>query len=300
MIPNIFLIFWNRRTSRTILTPTILTAGSTSFRDRSLCRHPMLSQDLIAHYRQRSQQNLTIVDLETTGFKAPIARVIEVAVIQANLTDGIQHKQTHLLNPGVSVPEQITRITGISQAMVAASDPAEQIWPEYLPLLSEGVFTAHNVAFDYPFVKAELELLGQVFHRPHTDQMCTVILSRLMLPELPSRSLPDLVRHFDFKVGRSHRAEADTMACWLLAQHLLTEINDTDDEQLCQRFGQQWLPLRDVAQMFSCRQPEAKERLKKAGIEPRQSSRSGAGLMYQRYGVEQVFWDTQGQQGRLI
>jgi DNA polymerase III subunit epsilon len=295
MIPDIFLFL-----GITVQSLTSLTIGATSFRDRSLCRHPMLSQDLIAHYRQRSQQNLTIVDLETTGFKAPMARVIEVAVIQANLTDGIQHQRTHLLNPGVSVPEQITRITGISQAMVAASDPAEQIWPEYLPLLSEGVFTAHNVGFDYPFVKAEMELLGQVFHRPQQDQMCTVILSRLMLPELPSRSLPDLVRHFDFKVGRSHRAESDTMACWLLAQHLLTEINDTDDEQLCQRFGQQWLPLKDVAHMFNCRQSEAQERLKKAAIEPRKSSRSGAGLMYQRYGVEQVFWDTQGQQGKLI
>jgi DNA polymerase III subunit epsilon len=260
----------------------------------------MLSNELITFYRQLSQQDLTIVDLETTGFKPPYARVIEIAVIQANLQDGIQHQQTHLINPGDRVPENITRITGISQAMVASADDAATVWPQYLALLNQGIFTAHNVPFDYPFIKSEFAMLGTTFHRSAAEQLCTVIFSRLMLPELPSRSLPDLVKHFGFNVGRAHRAEADTMACWLLVQHLLTEINQTDDADLIKRFGQQWLPLREVAQILQCRQPEAQHQLKQAGIEPRVSSGRNAGLMYQRYQVENFFWEHQGQQTNLL
>jgi DNA polymerase III subunit epsilon len=261
----------------------------------------MLSTELITHYRQLSQQDLTIVDLETTGFKPPYARVIEIAVIQANLADGIKHQQSHLINPGVPVPAQITRITGISTAMVASADPAEAIWPQYRPLLSTGIFTAHNVPFDYPFIKSELQMLGTTFHRSAASQLCTVMFSRLMLPELPSRSLPDLVKHFGFKVGRSHRAEADTLACWLLVQHLLTEVNQTADDVLIQRFGQQWLPLREAAQILNCRQPDAQQRLKQAGIEPR-SAASGRnqGLMYRRSQVENLRWESQGQQPDLF
>jgi DNA polymerase III subunit epsilon len=247
----------------------------------------MLSSELLGFYRQLSQQDLTIVDLETTGIKPPYARVTEISVIQANLKQGIKQQQTHLMNAGVRVPEQITRITGISQAMVTAAAPADAVWPLYLPLLSQGILTAHNIGFDYPFLKSELQQLGVTFHRPASEQLCTVILSRILLPELPSRSLPDLVKHFGFKVGRSHRAEADTMACWLLAQHLLTVINEEPEDLLLKKFGQQWIPLREAAQILQCRQPEAQHRLAQVGVEPRRSTK-GQGVMYRRYQVEQL------------
>ncbi|WP_421655694.1 exonuclease domain-containing protein [Leptothermofonsia sp. ETS-13] len=78
----------------------------------------MISTELLSYYRQISQQLLTVVDVETTGHQAGRDRVIEVSVLQATLADGIQHQQTHLLNPQVTVPFPITRFTGISQAMV--------------------------------------------------------------------------------------------------------------------------------------------------------------------------------------
>ncbi|WP_264323225.1 3'-5' exonuclease [Romeriopsis navalis] len=259
----------------------------------------MLSTELLTFYRQMAQRDLTIVDLETTGFKPPVARAIEISIIKANLEDGIQQQVTHLINPGVRVPEHITRITGISQAMVASADQSTEIWPACLPLLETGIFTAHNAAFDYPFVKAELKLQGQTFHKPSHEQFCTVIFSRLMLPDLPSRSLPNLVEHFGFEVGRSHRAGADTMACWLLAKMLLTEVCETNDAELLQRFGKQWLPMQEVTKIFGCKQAIAQRKLHLAGLEPRISGRSKT-LMYQRAEVERVFWETQGRQTSLL
>ena len=216
----------------------------------SLGRFAVLSTDLLAFYRHVSQQPLTVVDVETTGHRAIACRVIEVSVLQATLTDGILHQQTHLVNPQVIVPAMITRFTGIDQAMVDQAPLAETVWQQYLPLLSDGVLTAHNLAFDYAFLRAEFGHLGIVFARPVADQLCTVILARLLLPDLPSRSLPELVKHFQFPVGQSHRAEADTIACWLLAKRLLTEVQNEPDASLLERFAKQWLPLGDAAALL--------------------------------------------------
>jgi len=249
----------------------------------------VLSTDLLTFYRRVSQQPLTVVDVETTGHRASGGcRVIEVSVLQATLADGIQHQQTHLVNPQVYVPEMITRFTGINQAMVDQAPLAEEVWHQYVPLLQTGVLTAHNLAFDYAFLRAEFDYLKIDFSRSPEDQLCTVILARLMLPDLPSRSLPNLVQHFKFPVDHSHRAEADTIACWLLAQRLLTELQNEPDEALLPRFAQQWLPLGDAAAIFGCSGKQARSRLEKAGVSPRLVGRHKT-PMYQRGTVERVF-----------
>lgn len=250
----------------------------------------MLSTDLLAFYRQATQQLLTVVDVETTGMGPPAARVTEVSVLQATLQGGIQQQQTHLINSQTKVPAQITRFTGITQAMVDQARPSSEVWPECLPWLSTGILTAHNLAFDYRFIQAEYDFLGINFTRPVNQQFCTVILARLMLPDLPSRSLPDLVRHFDFKVGRSHRAEADAKACWLLAERLLTEIHNETDQAILGRFARQWLPLGDAASILGCTGRQARSRLAQAGIEPRLVGRYKTPL-YQRGAVERLHWD---------
>lgn len=255
----------------------------------------MLAVDWLRFYRQVAEQDLTIVDLETTGYRPSFARVTEIAVIQANLKTGIQHQATTLINTHTLIPENIVRFTGITQAIVDGAPLAEQVWPQYFPLLEPGVLTCHNLEFDYPFLQAELQHCQIDFHKSSQQRLCTVILARQMLPDLPSRSLPDLVKHFRFPVGQSHRAEADAIACWLLAEHLLTEVMTLPDEALIQRFGRQWLPLREVTKILGGRQPEVIRRLQAAGVEPRRSSRSGASL-YQRSAVEAVFYESQGQQ----
>ena len=259
----------------------------------------MLSTDLLSFYREISQQSLTVVDVETTGSRLPKSRVIEVSVLQASLKCGIKQQKTQLINPELLIPAQITRITGIDQAMVEPAPVAAATWPDYLPLLNTGVLTAHNLAFDYSFLRAELASLDIEFSRPPQQQLCTVILARLMLPELPSRSLPDLVKHFAFPVERSHRAEADTIACWLLAKRLLTEIQTEADEGLLARFAQQWLPLPAAAKILKCSPKVAQVQLTKAGVEPRISQYSKM-VLYQRGAIESVFWQHQGQQLALL
>jgi DNA polymerase III subunit epsilon len=255
----------------------------------------VLSNEILDYYRQISHKLLTVVDVETTGYKSGDSRVIEVSVLQASLVDGIQQQHTSFINPQVTVPAQITRFTGISQEMVDGAPLATEVWQQFFSRLNVGVLTAHNLSFDYSFLQAEYRKIGMTYRRSPDEQFCTVMLSRLMLPDLPSRSLPDLVRHFGFPVGRSHRAEADTLACWLLAEKLLTEIQTEADEVLLARFACEWIPLREVAAILGCSHKAAQKQLEQAGISSRPSRRSGT-PMYQRGEVESVFWQKQGKQ----
>jgi DNA polymerase III subunit epsilon len=249
----------------------------------------VLSTDLLAFYRDISQRTLTVVDLETSGHKPPRSRAIEVSVLNANLKDGILDQVTYLINPQVSIPPIITNITGITQEMVDEAPPAEEVWMKCLPLLEQGTLTAHNIGFDYPFIRSEYARLGIPFYRSKSEQFCTVKFARLMLSELPSRSLPNLVKHFQFPVGESHRAEADTMACWLLAEMLLKEIANEDDETVLAKIGQQLLSISDAAKIIGGSQKSARTRLENAGIEPYISPRTGTPF-YRRVDVERIYW----------
>ncbi len=246
------------------------------------------SRDLLAFYRRASESVLTVVDVETSG-SLPYrgARVIEVSVLQASLAAGVLHQETHLINPGVKLPANITAITGITQAMVAQGAFPEEVWPQCLDRLETGVLTAHNLEFDYSFLQAEYRHLDHAFSRSTEDQLCTVILSRLLLADLPSRSLPNLVKHFGFEVGTSHRAEADTLACWLLAEHLLRQIQTEPEASLLERMGQQWIRLQDAASIFNLPVKTTQKLLEKAGIDCRFSKRKNRPL-YRRGDVEAI------------
>ncbi len=256
----------------------------------------MLSTDLLAYYRRLCQSRFTVVDVETTGYRPPLSRVIEISVLQATLQDGIQWQRTDLINPQVRVPAPITRFTGITQAMVDAAPLSTEIWREYLPPLSEGVLTAHNLAFDYRFLKSEFNFVDVPYVRAEADQLCTVKLARLMLSELPSRSLPDLVEYFGFDVGRSHRAEADTQACWLLLEQLLSDIQSTADEDLLQRFQEQWIPVKAAAEILQTSNRQARVWLRQANANFQLQGRYNM-PMVQRAIVEQIYWERVGPRG---
>lgn len=260
----------------------------------------LLSKELLTYYRQVSQSPLTVVDIETTGALGHNARVIEVSILHASLKHGIEHQETHLMNPQVKIPEFITNITGITPEMVYPSPPSEEIWRKCQPLFAaERTFTAHNLDFDYSFIRSEYKRIGIRFYKPPLQKLCTVILSRMLLADLPSRSLPNLIKHFDFDISTSHRAEADTKACWLLAEILLTQIQNDDDETLLKRFGQQWIRLQDAAKILNCRKEEAQQRLEVAKVESRLSYKRKL-PMYRRWGVEQFYYEQQGQQMSLL
>lgn len=254
----------------------------------------LLIDDLLAYYRQLSQAPLTVIDVETTGPKPAMARVIEIGIIQGSLAEGITYEDSFLIHAADRVPHHITRLTGITTDMMRQGQAVDTLWPQLRNRLSQGILTGHNLAFDYGFLQAEYRHLGQSFQRSDRDQFCTVILARLLLADLPSRSLPQLVQHFGFDVGPSHRALADTQACWQLANLLIRQIQDTSDSALRQVLAQQWIPLREAAKAFSAHtKRDLQAQLDKRGCECRSSRRSNRHL-YRRGDLETLYQELHG------
>lgn len=150
---------------------------------------------------------------------AKYERITEIAIV---VHDGEKVVQTFstLLNPERSIPRQITQITGITDQMVARAPKFFEVAKQIVQLTEGKIFVAHNVNFDYSFVREEFARLGYDFNR---RQLCTVRLSRKVFPGLPSYSLSNLKQHFQIHADKSHRALDDTLATTQLFEKILAE-----------------------------------------------------------------------------
>ncbi|MBO9731206.1 MAG: GIY-YIG nuclease family protein [Chitinophaga sp.] len=149
-----------------------------------------------------------IVDIETTGGHASANGITEIAVFLYDGKEITQHYQT-LVNPGIPIPYYIESLTGISNSMVATAPPFEAIAPLLYDLLKDRIFVAHNVNFDYSFIKHQL---GNVGLDLQCKKLCTVRLGRKIFPGLKSYSLGNICRHFGIPVNGRHRAGGDAEA----------------------------------------------------------------------------------------
>lgn len=164
-----------------------------------------------------AKKTYAIVDVETTGGSPRFERITEVGIV---LFDGEQVIDTFesLVNPEQSIPEFITKLTGITNEMVQEAPRFYEIAKKIVELTQGAVFVAHNARFDYGFLRSEFKRLGYTYTR---RQLCTVKLSRRVFPGLPSYSLGKLIRHFDIPVSRRHRALDDALATTELLRMML-------------------------------------------------------------------------------
>lgn len=165
-----------------------------------------------------------IVDIETTGGYAANHRITEVAVY---LHDGISVVDTYhsLINPGREIPYYITGLTGITTEMVQHAPSFEEIAESLYNLLDGKVFVAHNAHFDYSFIKKEFEQVG---YNWQARKLCTVRLSRKIIPGLRSYSLGTLAESLGIVVNDRHRASGDAAATVKVFDELLRR--DTDGQ----------------------------------------------------------------------
>ena len=160
-----------------------------------------------------------IIDVETTGGVARHERITEIAIV---LHDGqaVVDSFSTLINPERSIPWNITMVTGITDEMVAQAPRFYEVAKQIVQMTEGAVFVAHNVSFDYSFVREEFARLGFTFSR---KQLCTVRLARKVFPGLPSYSLSNLKKHFGIEAERSHRALDDTLATVQIFEKILAQ-----------------------------------------------------------------------------
>lgn len=162
-----------------------------------------------------------IVDIETTGSSANYAKITEVAIL---IHDGkrIVDEFQSLINPEKGIPMGITSLTGISNEMVVDAPKFYEVAKEIYQMLEGNIFVAHNVNFDYSFLKKEFQELGGSLN---LKKLCTVRLSRKVFPGLKSYSLGRLCDHLNIANYARHRAMGDARATAELMDLILA--NDT-------------------------------------------------------------------------
>lgn len=155
---------------------------------------------------------MAFVDIETTGGYPGLHRIIDIAVIGVT-GDRLDFEWQTLLAPGVHVPAGITALTGIDDDMLAEAPTFERIAAELRARLAGRLFVAHNVRFDYGFIRREFARIGSAWHSPN---LCTVRLSRALYPRMPKHNLDAVMEYHDITVENRHRAMPDAQVLWLL------------------------------------------------------------------------------------
>jgi len=159
-----------------------------------------------------------VVDIETTGGFASGSGITEIAILIHDGKALIERYET-LINPQKPIPLSIQALTGINDQMVADAPLFSDVAARIHQLLSGCVFVAHNVNFDYSFVKHHLSLAGYSFD---ARRLCTVRMSRQIKPGLKSYSLGKLCDALGIKIENRHRAGGDAQATAILFSKLLS------------------------------------------------------------------------------
>jgi DNA polymerase-3 subunit epsilon len=169
-------------------------------------------------------QEYAIVDIETTGGNASGSRITEIAIIIHDGTNVLDRYET-LVNPEQDIPTSIFGLTGINNEMVAYAPIFDDISEKVLEMLTDRIFVAHNVNFDYSFVHHQLEQAG---FKWTARKLCTVRAARKIKPGLGSYSLGNLCNSLNISLENRHRAGGDADATALLFS-LLLEWDDAGE-----------------------------------------------------------------------
>ena len=167
-------------------------------------------------------ETVAVLDFETTGMSPRLGdRPTEIAVAlvrEGRIVDRFQS----LMNPQRHIPAEITRLTGISNAMVAAAPPVATVMRAAARFVGACPIVAHNAAFDQRFWQAELERLDVDGAAPFA---CTLLLSRRVYPQFRDHRLATVVRSLALPVtGRAHRAMVDAEMTSHLWCRLLADV----------------------------------------------------------------------------
>lgn len=153
-------------------------------------------------------KSLCFVDLETTGTQAHWDKIIEIGIVKVE-NGKITKTYNQLLNPNTYLDPFIEKLTGITTKDLENAPTFETIKEEILEILEGSTFVAHNVRFDYGFLRNEFKRAGISFRSKH---FCTIKLARQLYPKLNHYNLDSIIAHLNIPCKKRHRALDDAKA----------------------------------------------------------------------------------------
>lgn len=176
------------------------------------------------------EATFVVFDLETTGAKAPPCRITEIGAFKVERGE-IKDEFHTLVNPETPIPEFITGLTGISDDMVADAPKFREILGDFLAFIDTSVLVAHNAQFDMRFLNHEIGLL-HADHKIANTHLCTVQLSRKLLPGIQNHRLKTVATHYGISLLNHHRASDDARATAEIFINLLGTLKEKGVEDV--------------------------------------------------------------------
>lgn len=160
-----------------------------------------------------------VLDIETTGGKYDEEGITEIAIYRF---DGhkVDDQFISLINPEKEIQPFVVKLTGINNQMLRSAPKFYEVAKRIIEITEDCTLVAHNAQFDYRILQTEFRRLGYDYQR---KSLCTVELSKELLPEQPSYSLGKLVRALGIPVSDRHRANGDAIATVKLFKLLLSK-----------------------------------------------------------------------------
>lgn len=160
-----------------------------------------------------------IIDIETTGGQFNEEGITEIAIYKF---DGVEliDQFISLVNPEIPIQPFVVKLTGINSAMLRTAPKFFEIAKRIIEITQDCIIVAHNASFDYRVLKMEFKRLGYDFMK---QTLCTVELSKQLLPDVKAYSLGKLVRSLGIPIADRHRASGDAMATLKLFKLLLSK-----------------------------------------------------------------------------
>ncbi|MEI6277235.1 MAG: exonuclease domain-containing protein [Prolixibacteraceae bacterium] len=180
-----------------------------------------------------SQMNYSIIDVETTGSSPGNGKITEIAIYLFNGTEIID-SFISLVNPECGIPWNITKLTGITNEMVETAPKFYEIAKKIVEITANTTFVAHNASFDYSFVREEFKRLGYDYKR---KTLCTVSLSRKLIPGHRSYSLGNICQDLNIPIEGRHRAAGDALATVSLFAKIMGQNATLDHDLFSARKG---------------------------------------------------------------
>ena len=154
------------------------------------------------NYGGNFSDEFIVFDIETTGLSALNCKITEIGAVKIKNGEILERYNT-FVNPECPIPEEITKLTSITDEMVADARTIDEVLPEFLAFVGDRLMIAHNADFDTSFIRVAAKTLEIPFSNPYLD---TVGLSRFLNPELKSHKLNLLAEHYKLGDFHHHRA----------------------------------------------------------------------------------------------
>jgi len=156
-------------------------------------------------YEGTFDDEFVVFDLETTGLSPLTCKIIEIGAVIIKGYEVVA-RYGKFVNPGFPIPEEITKLTSITDDDVKDADTIDKVLPEFLEFIGDRLLIAHNAAFDTGFVRQAALELGLPFNNAYLD---TLSLSRFLNPDLKKHTLDTLAKFYELEDFHHHRAVDD-------------------------------------------------------------------------------------------